>query len=434
MSTQTIQYKTASQDLMNFITRANADQQLHVIFYCRGRLDENLLARAMRIAMDCEPVLGCRFIQHGNRTTWERRDDLDRLALCPVVATQMSEPALMAFVTQPADPSCDPLVQARLFRGPQDDTLCLKVNHVVADGGGTKEAAYLVCACYNRLLEDPTYTPALGRPGARSQLGFFRQAGLKNMIQYRPRTFKLRSSQFSLPIQATDAPQRAFGLRRLSASQFQALKDYGRRHGATINDLILTALYRAFFDLSTPPQGIPLPVQVSIDLRSFLPPAHPQTICNLSGGLFPAIEYRPGETFADTLEQVKAQMQRWKSRRPGLTGAMLIELAMLQGFTRANAMVANMTKANTGQVNPLLLSNFGALDAARLRLGPTEIQDVTLLGPIMLRNGFMLTASTYNQQMTLASGYCTGRLSRPLMESLLEAVYQGLLGCACQTK
>jgi NRPS condensation-like uncharacterized protein len=419
-------YPASSQDKMNYITRANADQQLHIVITFRGQVNESRLSQALRQVMDLEPVLGCRFYERGNQVGWERRDDLDRLELCTVITTTHVQADLLNFVTRPADPCVDPLVQARIFRTLSGDTLCLKVNHVVADGAGTKEVGYRIAETYRRLEADPAFQPQPGKFGRRSQIEIFRQVGIRNMVQYRPRQLRLPAMLFSLPFVGIEKTGRQFAMHQVTPQDFSGLKEFSRAHHATLNDLILTTLYRAIFTQGNPPVNTPLPVQVSIDLRHFLPKGKEQPICNLSGALYPAVEYLPGETFTQTLAKVTAQMGRWKSRQPGLTGAMLIELAMLQGFARAKAMIGGMTTPRSNRVTPLLLSNFGLLDESRLSFGSLNIQAAYVLGPVMFGHGLMLTASTYAHQMTLAMGYCQGCIASETVERLLEQVWQEL--------
>jgi NRPS condensation-like uncharacterized protein len=421
-------YQTSSQDMMNDITRTNADQQLHVIVTFNQHIDADRLAKAVRLIMDREPVLGCRFVEQGSRPVWERRADLDQLELSRVVETSDMQKDLLEFVTSPTDPRSDALVQARVLRSSDTDTLCVKVNHVAADGAGAQEVAYLLADTYSRLEADAHYQPGLGKFGKRSQFGIFRQVGLKNMLKYRPRKLALPPMPFSLPFIGTERSGRGFAMRQVSEADFQALKGFAREQGATINDLILTALYRTMFTRGNPPENTPLPVQVSIDLRHFLPEGKQQRICNLSGALYPAVTYTPGESYAQTLSNVQAQMARWKSRQPGLTGMMLIELAMLQGYAKAKALLGKMTAIRSNRVTPLLLSNFGQLDARRLVFGSLKIQEAYVLGPIMFGHSLMLTASTYAGRMRLAMGYCQGSIEKETVEGLLEQVYQELVG------
>jgi NRPS condensation-like uncharacterized protein len=343
-----------------------------------------------------------------------------------VVETGDLQANLFEFAVLPSDPRLDPLVQARIFRSSAGDTLCLKVNHVAADGAGAKEVAYLVADTYRRLEENPDYHPGQVKFSKRSQAAIFRQAGLKNLVKYRPRTLGLPPMPFSLPFMGVEGNSRRFAVRKVSPDEFRALKGYAKQHAATINDLILTALYRSMFSQGNPPADKPLPVQVSLDLRPLLPKGKEQPICNLSGALYPAVVYHPGETFEQTLVGVQSEMGRLKTGLPGLTGAMLIEMAMLQGFAKAKAMIGSMTRVRSNRVTPLLLSNFGLLDPQRLAFGSLEIAEAYMLGPVMLGHGVMLTASTFAGQMTLAIGYCQGCIASETIESLLEQVRQEL--------
>jgi NRPS condensation-like uncharacterized protein len=176
------------------------------------------------------------------------------------------------------------------------------------------------------------------------------------------------------------------------------------------------------FSQGNPPADMPLPVQVSLDLRPLLPRGKEEPICNLSGALYPAIVYHPGETFEQTLAGMQAEMSRLKANQPGLTGAILIEMAMLQGFAKAKTMIGSMTRVRSNRVTPLLLSNFGLLDEKRLAFGSLEIADAFMLGPVMFGHGVMLTASTIGGQMTLAIGYCQSNIASETIEGLLQQV------------
>ena len=56
-------FRATSQDLMNYISRGIADQQLHFVIRCAGRLDALRLKRAVDLCVEAQPVLGCRFVE-----------------------------------------------------------------------------------------------------------------------------------------------------------------------------------------------------------------------------------------------------------------------------------------------------------------------------------------------------------------------------------
>ncbi len=418
-------YPASVQDTMNALARSTADQQLHVIVHFSGRIDPARLQRALRLSMEREPALGCRFAVIHDRAWFVRRDDLDELSLVQLAASSDVQTDALAFAARPALAEQDPLVQALILRGAQDDTLVIKVNHVVADGAGTKEVAYLVADTYTRLEQDPAYCPALGKPGYRGQGHFLLRAGLANLYKAFPKQMKLAAPQFSLPFCGNQSTGRTFGLRRIAPQRLRALKAFGKAHGATLNDLLLAAFYRALVALANPTPGAPLPIQVPIDMRAFLSADQPQTICNLSSGLFPAPLLSADDDYETVRGKGVEEMARWKSRRPGLTGAILMELAMAGGYRRAQAHFNQILPSNN-KVSPLLLSNLGILDAARLCFGSAVVTDAFALTPVMLGHGMLLGVSTYRDTLTLSLGYCRGLLAKETIDGLLDKIMDEL--------
>jgi NRPS condensation-like uncharacterized protein len=418
-------YPASVQDTMNALARTTADQQLHIVVRFGGRIDPERMQRAMRLAMEREPVLGCRFEVRSNRAWFVRRSDLNELALCLVIETNDPQAELMAFAATPVLAEQDPLIQGRIYRTPQDDTLVIKVNHVVADGAGAKEIAYLVADTYACLEQDPAYNPPMGKPGYRGQGHFLLRAGLANLYKAFPKQLKLAAPQFSLPFSGSESTGRRFALRRIGPERLRALKAWGKAHGATLNDVLLAAFYRTLAAMGSPAQGTPLPIQVPIDMRAFLAKDQPQTICNLSSGLFPAPVLSAEDSFEQVLSKVVETMARWKSRRPGVTGAILMELAMAGGYRNAQARFNQMVPMGS-KVSPLLLSNLGILDASRLVFGSAAVLDAFALTPIMLGHGLMLGVSSYRDTLTLSIGYCQGLIAESTIEGLLDRVMQEL--------
>ncbi|HMD88033.1 MAG TPA: hypothetical protein VKF38_02615, partial [Anaerolineaceae bacterium] len=203
-------------------------------------------------------------------------------------------------------------------------------------------------------------------------------------------------------------------------------KAYARRQSVTINDVLLAALYRALVKLGNPPAGQPLPIQVSIDLRRYLPDVQQRAICNLSGALFPAPVLYPQDTFEQTLAKVSAEMLRFKANQPGLTSALLVELVMAGGYAKGKELLSKATSGWSTTINPLLSSNFGVLDAKRLSFGKTQLADAWMYSPIMFGHGLMLGTSTYNDCMTMTIGYCQGVLARQTIEGLLDVIQEEL--------
>ena len=146
-------------------------------------------------------------------------------------------------------------------------------------------------------------------------------------------------------------------------------------------------------------------IQVSIDLRRYLPDCKAEAICNLSGALYVSLERKLGETFGKTLLRVSELMRKLKEDYPGVESAAGLEYLFSQGFAGMEKYM--MQSAELGKkyhVTFPLLSNFGTID--QYNFGDLEILKGCISSPVMYYPGFMLGASTYNGTLTLSIGYC----------------------------
>jgi NRPS condensation-like uncharacterized protein len=200
-----------------------------------------------------------------------------------------------------------------------------------------------------------------------------------------------------------DKPMQAF--RTLTKYQFESLRKYARNHHSTINNVLLTALYRTFFVLNNSPFGTPMLIQVSIDLLKYLPNHKAEAICNLSGALYITLEKKPAEAFDETLVRVAGAMNKIKENYPSLKSAAGFEYLYSLGFTNLKKYLAESAALGKKRnVTFLLLSNFGCLD--EYRFANLQVTKGFITSPVMFQPGFMLGATTFNDELTFSVVYC----------------------------
>lgn len=391
-------------DRLEHLVLAAADQQLHCVIRFAGHVDPDRLARAVRLTLNAEPVLGCRFVERPWRPFWERLAGLDERDHCPVETPADPQAALMQYIVTPVNLAAGPQVQARIFRG-DDDLLCLKLNHAVADGGGVIEYAGLLATLYRRLAVEPDYAPRPNLAGDRSQRQVFR------CIPLPARLAALRRSSIPTPawgflFSGSDLSGRTVLVRRVDAPRVAALRAHARAHGVSFNDVLLAAFFRAFCAVLDPPTGVPLPVQVPINLRRYLSKGRAGALCNLAGSIYPALRREPGAPFAATLAQAHAAQAAAAAGLPGLGQALMLEATMALPYALAQRMATTaMTGSQTGKTHPFL-SNMGVLDPAWVDFGDTAVADAYGVGPVLYPPGFFLALSTFRGVLTLATSFC----------------------------
>lgn len=397
-----------------------------------GQLDGRRLARAFRLSLDAEPVVGCRFVRHRGRFSWERRADLDLLPLCltlPCPDPQTHERELQRFIVAPMDITAGPAATARLLRG-EADTLVVKLHHFAADGFGLLRFLMVLATTYRELAADPGYRP---RPnlGERGLGPVLRRVGPLGMLialgSLRPPP---RAASWGPIATGASYAGRAFAMRRLGPERVRALRAWGHAHQVSVNDLLLTALYSALAATIGAAPGRPLTVGVPVDLRRHLAPGQSPPVCNLSNSANVTINYRPGASFDEILRQVHPAMRSLKTTGRGLALAALAEALAIPGFALARTAFEQMLRriAPLGSAAPFL-SNVGVIDAGLVDFGHVMVTDAYGLGSVSLPPGLLLTASTFRETMTLAIGYCATATEGRLVERVLDRLAEEL-SCA----
>jgi NRPS condensation-like uncharacterized protein len=412
-------FNVTAQDAYNYVaSKVFADQQLCIVLKLSGRIDENSFSRALRLTLDQEPVLGSRFVENGGSPYWERREDLGQIRICSMVETPSPDQGIQAFINEAMHADADPLVRSRVFREKEADTVCIKVNHSACDVGGLKEYVSILSDVYSRLCVDPKYSVQPNLCGRRDQIQIFEH--IKDLDRIEPSGGPRPT--WTLPQKGGISPLHS--IVRIPRERFNAVKKYARDKKATINDLLLTALYRTLFEINNTGYEAPMTIQVSIDLRRYCPDNKAEAICNLSGALYLGVERKPGEAFEKTLERIVVFMRKLKENYPGVESAKALEYLFRQGYPVMEKWITESgAQSREHNLTYPLLSNFGILK--EYNFGGLHTVKGYITSPIMYKPGFMLGVSTYNEVMTLSIGYC-GQENSEQVERFLKAYMEEL--------
>jgi len=365
------------QDVYNHFARLSADQQLAVVLEFEARLDEERLRDAVCALIDAQPVLGCRFTCEGHAPRFMPGD---RAA----AFTVSDAPDLHSAVTEGAsrllDYSGGGVMHVGLFRGPGRDALVVRLDHTAADGQGAKQVASLLAGLYS------------GRTaGACSSGAGVPDRSAARLVRRYPLARRLALIRSRVDVRPTwgvtaldgEPGRRGQVMTTIPAADFSAVRRSAKSVGATVNDVLLAAFYRALFRELAPAEGRSMAVNVSFDMRRYLDADDPMPpASNLSSVETALVARIADETFADTLERTVAEMTRLKAGSPGLSSAMLMQYARLLGATRFERMVIEpMGRGRRYGVSFPFLSNFGVLESGSLTLDGTVPASAVILPP-----------------------------------------------------
>jgi NRPS condensation-like uncharacterized protein len=420
-----MKYRAEIFDQIQWLFKAKGfnDHQLHSLFLFDRSLDLDLIRRAISVSIEAIPILGCRYVQ-GADPHWESTNPKEFDRALSVVQTQAD---LEQFIASPVDESLGPQLRVCAYAG-QSFALAFKMNHMVCDAAGFKEYLYLLCETYTALMQNREHRPARV-DGDRSLDCVLRRFSLSDKLKsiFLQSEHNNLSGEIRFPLSEGGQEQPFILTSALRPALVPALKGIGKRHGATLNDVILTAFYRSLFKQLSLSPGSVLQLPVMVDMRRSLDRAERfSALTNLSSRVNTELEYRLGETFAATLARVKATMDERKGSHPGIDS--FVQLALLyRVFGGRLARYLVQRKLN----NPYLcMTNIGILDEERLQFGGVRPQTAWMCGSIKYKPYVQLAVSTYAGAMTLSVSLAGNAGDRSRMQALLDMASEELSAAA----
>lgn len=407
-------------------------EHIHLVADLGGPLDPTRLARAARLAMDAEPILGCRFVRRWLRPYWEQlpRERLEAFAVATAPGEER-ETATERFLGAPLDAEEGPQLALLHLPGAAGDRLVLKAQHRAMDAGGTKDLAARLAEAYRALGRDPGWRPTPSR-GSRSLWQVYRR-----VLPWRLPAIVARhlrdAWRSAVPWQSLHLPTGAVGegppyfrVRHVEGARLAALDALRRSLGATRNDLLFAAALRALVRLGGWNGRDALRLVGTVDLRRYLPDGRADGLCNLSGFLFPDLGRTLGADLAETTCRMKAELDGAKGRLPGL-GFNLF--ARLTTGAWPSGLVTRVIPAVIGWQNrtgnrPPVLTNMGAIEPARLDFGP-EVgppRRAWMVVPACRPGAFGAGISGDGDRLTLSLGAFEPALPRATADAFLDLV------------
>jgi NRPS condensation-like uncharacterized protein len=414
---------SSTDRIMSMSLENNAsDGQGRVLIFFDGRLNETLLERAVKMTLEAEPILTYRFVAHPWRPYWQRVEEKDRASCFKIMECSPSSPELSDFLTEPVSPSHSPQVRVGLFRSDKD-ILCIRMNHMIMDGGGAIAYLALLSSSYRDLEKDPAHRPTANIDRARSPRQVLRRGGLLTAIKGLP-GLQVPGPPWGIPKNSDDRSGRAIMIRKIDPDRSGIIRSYAREKGVSVNDVLLTAFYRSLFIIVDSPRNLPLRIEVPINLRRYLPPGRSAVIGNLSAVYYPTIDRRDNERFEDTLQRVHRAVEVKKKRQEELAEMLFIELVLLPGMF----LIKGLAKFVEFEIAHPVLSNLGIIDPEAVNFGMVPVDDVHFLGPVHFPPNVGMGVNTFQQKMTLSLTYCDTAIAPNTMDHLFELFLDELPG------
>ena len=428
-------------DGINYFASDAYVPEIHLIIHFESKIEVPRLQKALRLLLDTEPVLGCRFVENLWKAFWEPipENELDKAKLLERKSGSLpeQEEALNKFYGESIDGLSGPQLKAMLFSRQSGDRLVLKINHLVCDAGGFKEVLYRLSSIYTKLASDPDFRPEV-RNGSRSlgqvyrnftpfaRLGIFHR-GLKELF----RAANPSQSQQYPAVKERQGPV-YFQFKHFSRDRSAQVMDYARQHDATLNDVVVTAVFRAIarqagWEVN---KAGAMRINGTVDLRRYLPSGKADALCMLSGVYSVVMEDSVDDRFEDTLLKIRLKINEQKENYFGL-GIMLVLYCMLSPypfFIKKRAVKKQWRdNLDKGRVPPGM-TNLGRIDHKKTGFGGAGVQSAYMAAPACCPPWFSCGLSEFSGTLTLSTGFYPSSIPAGQIKDFFKLVDEELPG------
>jgi len=424
-------FKSVKGDKVLSSIHSICDLQLHYVITFSGRLDQVRLSKAVRLSLDAEPVLGCRFVKNRWRQFWQRRDDLNDLELCRLIQTDCPKKALVSYMVSPYDPYNDPMVQTHIFRS-ETDILCIKVNHIVSDAAGLKEYTRLLSDIYRNLEINPEFKPQINFSGRRSyeqvteSLSLYDKLKILHLSLWSWFDNLYPKKNWTFPfLRLQPTSDRTFLIRQISSDQFSKIKEYALLYDFTVNDILTACILRALYKIIQPDLNTPLRLGVTVDLRRYLATQQGEAITNLAKMFLLNIGHDIGDTLLETISLVHGQMKARKANYIGLdinkNSIFSIQCLPAWSASRIHNFTSRLNRFLGPKDIPPWFTNMGILDRKDMEFDEIEITDAFMTAPVVYAPLLAIGATGFGDSITINVGFCRTSHDGNKLTDLLDA-------------
>ncbi|MDP4145430.1 MAG: hypothetical protein Q8936_13255 [Bacillota bacterium] len=302
----------------------------------------------------------------------------------------------MRFTCSRTNEETGPQIKVCLWKSHRD-SLSIIVNHMVTDGQGIKQCAYLLADIYSKIIRNKEYVPDYIIDGDR---------GFKKIISGIPFMDKVKillfnkkennqSNNHKFPLCSEEEKSPLILTHEISSEMYDAIRNFCKNNKVTVNDVILTAYFRVVSNMLQL-RGQTLSVPIMIDMRRYLEDKSFYTLTNFTSTAAISIAVNPGEDFCKTLGKVKLDINSKKNNHLGMNG--FLKLDMLFGILKDNLSYKILKKSLK---NPKIsMTNIGVLDSNKLVFEGCNIENAFVTGSIKRYPCFQLSVSSFKNKMT----------------------------------
>ena len=387
-------------DKMHYLFRDFNDRMVHVELHYDYLIDIEALKTVLVCFFEKAPVLHSSFTDNHFRPYWTVKDyHINDVLTVKEVSEEALDKEINDFLVQYIPPESDIQMKAAVFNHGGKSVLCIVENHMCMDGGDLKYFMKALCKNYSEFIESGV-SPIELRTGTRSYEAVYEDFSVaeRKMAKNLYKNINTKDDH-GFPLTPDSIQDKSFIARRkLSAETFDKIRAAGKKRGATVNDMLLTAYFYSLYELAEFNPEDSVSISCAIDLRRHIKDDKGQGVTNQTAWMQCRVP-RKGKDIFETLDYVIKSSNEFKQDKfMGLHGLPLLSL----GY-KIMPHAASEEIIKVGYANPLLaMSNIGILEVDKLALAGHEPTDGFMSGAVKYKPYVLLSATSMRKELTLS--------------------------------
>ncbi|MDE6506628.1 MAG: hypothetical protein K2K71_05190 [Eubacterium sp.] len=411
-------------DKMHYLFRYFNDRMVHVELRYDYEIDIEALKTVLICFFEKAPVLHSSFTDNRISPYWTVKDyKINDVLTVKEVSEENLDQEINDFLVQYIPPDADIQMKVAVFNHSGKSVLCIVENHMCMDGGDLKYFMKSLCKNYSDFVESGI-SPVDLRTGTRSYESVYEDfsSGEKRLAKNLYKNVNSKDDH-GFPFTPNSIKDKSFiAKRKIPASKFDAIRSSGKKHGATINDMILTAYFYSLYELAGFDKRDGFSISCAVDLRRHIKDNSDQGVTNHTAWMQCRVPEQ-GDNIFETLNYVVHSSNQFKEDRfVGLHG-----LPLLSFGYKILPLAASEEVIKIGYANPLLaMSNIGVLEVDKLALAGNEPTDGFMSGAVKYKPFALLSVTSVRKELTLSMCVRGNEIDKEIVEKFFDLMVKNI--------
>ena len=394
------------------------DNTVRFVLRYPGLLDPDVMCAATKAIIEQVDILHGSFYNDALNAYWMIHGEYDESSFFQYIQTQ-GDPFVTAqsLSLLPILPDSKTQLRVCLVQNEAESAVAVNIGHLCVDGGDGKYLLNKLTESYNLILSTGSAEGLEIKNGSRAPEQIYHGLGPKDMTTLLKMPGSNVKSEFRF---ANDLPGRANMVRTvIPCETMTAARKKAKAEGATANDILLTAVYRAYAQMPQVEADAPMSVMSMMDLRRHCDDGESDGLCNMSGTFPTVLENGVSGDFSDTLAVLAAQTRDLKEDPlAGMDGMPLIHGAVRTMPMKLLLLVAGKIYGSFS----LGLTNLGNIDCKMLAMGNTVPTEGLFGGPLKKKPGMQVSAASFDGACSLCIVGQYTKEDAKLLDSFLNTI------------